>query len=388
MSSRVLPIDVVRVPPGLEPLRAEVRTFLDSEIRRGAFTPQCDSWLTGWDEPFSRRLAEHGWIGMTIPRRYGGQGRTVLDRQVVLEELLAVGAPVAAHWIADRQTAPSLLRYGSEQQRAEFLPEIAAGRCYFAIGMSEPDSGSDLASVRTRAVRVAGGWRLTGTKVWTSGAHRAQWFFVLARSAPDTGDRHAGLSQFIVNLRAEGVTVRPVRLLTGEHEFNEVQLDGVFVPDRYVLGEIGSGWGQVTSELGYERSGPERLLTTFPLLAALVSEVRRRADRDPAAVAEIGALTSRLLTLRQLSLSVAGMLAAGKPADVAAALVKDLGTRFEQEVAERARMLADEMPDPDAALGTFTGHLVRGLLHSPGYTLRGGTNEVLRGVVAKALERA
>src|SRR6201991_2384705 len=259
------------LPPRAAALRADVRAFLAQERAGGAWTPRADVWLSGWDERFTKELARRGWLGMTIPVEYGGHGASPLDRYVVTEELLAAGAPVAAHWVADRQIGPSLLRFGTERQKRRHLPRIAAGECYFGIGMSEPDSGSDLASVRTKATRVDGGWRLSGTKVWTSGAHRAHAFFALARSSPvEDGNRHAGLSQFIVELDSPGVDIRPIRLLTGAHHFNEVVFDGVFVPDAMVLGEIGAGWRQVTSELAFERSGPERFLSTFPLLTALV----------------------------------------------------------------------------------------------------------------------
>lgn len=383
MQTMTLVGEVVDLPDTARELRTQVREFLAEELAAGAFTPRCDTWLSGWDAEFSRRLAARGWVGMTVPTEYGGHGRSPLDRYVVTEELLAVGAPVAAHWIADRQTGPSLLRFGSPYQRERFLPAIAAGECYFGIGMSEPDSGSDLASVRTRAQRVDGGWELSGTKVWTSGAHHAHAFVVLARSAPlDPANRHAGLSQFIVLLDSPGVTIRPIRLLTGEHHFNEVMLDGVFVPDELVLGDIGSGWHQVTSELAVERSGPERILSTFPLLVALVGHLVGR-DVGPVADQGIGALVSRLWTLRQLSLSVAGALAGGRAVDTAAALVKDLGTRYENEVIEAARLLAAVEPDPLG--GGLPRLLADAVLHAPGFTLRGGTNEILRGVIARGL---
>jgi hypothetical protein len=376
----------VQLAPGTEELRREVREFLAKERAEGHFTPRCDVWLSGWDERFSRELGARGWLGMTLPTEYGGHGRGTLDRYVVTEEVLAAGAPVAAHWVADRQIGPSLLRFGTEPQKQRFLPRIAAGECYFGIGMSEPDSGSDLASVRTRATRVDGGWRLSGTKVWTSGAHHAHAFFALARSAPvQDGDRHAGLSQFIVELDSPGVDIRPIRLLTGAHHFNEVVLDDVFVPDDMVFGEIGSGWHQMTSELGFERSGPERFLSTFPLLSSLVGELSGQADRlGTAGLREVGALTARVWTLRRLSLGIAASLGSGVAQDVPAALVKDLGTRFENEVIDAARLLVDIPPDPGAE-GGFARLLADAVLHAPGFTLRGGTNEILRGVVARGL---
>jgi acyl-CoA dehydrogenase len=369
------------LPPRVASLRAEVRAFLAAERAADLWAPGADVWLSGWDERFSAELGRRGWLGMTIPVEYGGHGASSLDRYVVTEELLAAGAPVAAHWIADRQIAPTLLRFGTAEQRKRYLPGIAAGTVFFGIGMSEPDAGSDLAAVRTRADRVAGGWELTGAKVWTSGAHRAHAFFALARSAPrDETDRHAGLSQFIVELDSPGVQVRPIPLLTGAHHFNEVVFDRVFVPDELVLGEIGAGWRQVTSELAFERSGPERFLSTFPLLTAMVGELAGAAGVER----EIGGLVTRLWTLRRMSLAVAGALASGEAPELAAALLKDLGTRYENEVVDAARLLVAIPPDPGAATG-FARLLADAVLHAPGFTLRGGTNEVLRGIVARGL---
>ncbi len=377
--------DPVELPAGLADLRAEVRSFLDDERGAARWTPRADVWLSGWDESFSRRLGERGWLGMTIPTEYGGHGRTALERYVITEELLAAGAPVAAHWIADRQIGPSLLRHGTEEQRRAFLPGIARGEVYFGIGMSEPDSGSDLASVRTRATRVDGGWRLSGTKVWTSGAHHAHAFFALVRTEPrDDAHRHAGLSQFLVELDSPGVEIRPIPLLTGAHHFNEVRFDDVFIPDARVFGELGNGWAQVTGELAFERSGPERFLSTYPLLASLVGELAGAGRADAGTRRRVGSLVSRLWTLRAMSLAVAGALESGRAPELAAALVKDLGTRYENEIVDAARLLVDIPPDPGAESG-FARLLADAVLHAPGFTLRGGTNEVLRGIVARGM---
>ncbi len=359
-----------------EGLRTQVREFLGDQLAAGAFTPSVDAWLTGWDEKFTAALAARGWLGMTVPSEYGGHGRSFLERFVVTEELLAAGAPVAAHWIADRQIVPSLLKYGTEPQKSEFLPRIVRGECFFGIGMSEPDSGSDLASVRSRAERVDGGWSLSGTKVWTSGAHLAHAFIVLARTAAvDPAHRHAGLSQFIVNLRGPGVEIRPIVSMNGAHHFNEVILDSVFVPDAMVFGEIGDGWQQVTSELAFERSGPERFLSTFVLLAACADRMASNAiPRDPS----LGRLVARIAGLHQMSTAVAGALERHEPADLPAAVVKVLGTTTEGDIAE----FADLQDSPDSV---FSGLVRAAVDQRPGFTLRGGTNEVLRGVVARGL---
>ena len=389
------------LPAGAAELRSQVRGFLSAERTAGRFVPACDAWLSGWDESFSRRLADHGWVGMTIPREYGGQGRSALERYVVVEELLAAGAPVAAHWVSDRQVGPNLLRYGSEPLKRRYLPAIAQGTCYFAIGLSEPDVGSDLAAVRTTGTRADGGWTVSGTKIWTSGAHRAHALIALLRTGPPDGrQRHVGLSQLLIELDQPGVTIRPIISMTGEHHFNEVVFDAVFVPDEQVVGTIGDGWAQVTSELAYERSGPERLLSTFVLLDTLVGELAARSgdsrsgdsgsgdlgSGDLGSAGAVGRVVARLWACRQMSLAVAGALAAGEAPEIAAALVKDVGTRLESEIIEVARLLTATLrvePDPEGS--GMAGLLAQAILHAPGFTLRGGTNEILRGIVARGL---
>lgn len=189
-----LQVPFVELPKSAEELRAEVREFIKEELASKSFTPQCDSWLGGFDPEFSRKLGERGWLGMTFPKQYGGHERTALERFVVTEELLAAGAPVAAHWIADRQTGPLLLKFGTEEQKQKYLPKYAKGEWFVAIGLSEPNSGSDLSSVSTKAERIDGGWRINGNKIWTSGAHRADQMIVFCRTAPRTEDRRAGFS--------------------------------------------------------------------------------------------------------------------------------------------------------------------------------------------------
>ena len=369
-------------PDGAAELRAEVRGFLRAELEAGSFVPHCNSWMEAHDPSFSRKLGERGWLGVTWPKQYGGHELTGLHRFVITEEVLAAGAPVAAHWTADRQTGPSLLRYGTEEQRERFLPAIAAGECYFAIGMSEPDSGSDLASASVRAEQVDGGWRLNGTKVWTSHASRAHYVLALCRTGEPGEDRHQGLSQFIIDLSSEGVTANPIRLLSGHPHFDELVLEDAFVPDELVLGEIGNGWEQVTSELAYERSGPERVLSTFPLLVELVRE--RYAEATGAPAVELGHLLGRLWAARQMSLAIAMKLQAGVTPDTEAALVKDLGTGLERELTEVARLLVPVEPDLGAD-DPYRRLLAEAVLSGPGFTLRGGTTEILRTIVTRGL---
>lgn len=366
--------------PEPEELRAQVRRFARDHVERGTFTPHCNSWMSQFSPEFSKLLAEQGWLGLTWPEQYGGRGGTPQHRLAVTEELLAHGAPVAAHWIADRQMGPNLMAFGSEELRSELLPAIAAAEALFCIGMSEPDSGSDLASVRTRAVPVDGGWSVSGTKVWTTGAHLARWMMTLARTSGTSQDRHRGLSQLVVDLRSPGVRVSPIVSMNGDHHFNEVVMEDVFVPAGHLVGTEGDGWRQVTAELAFERSGPERYMSTLPLLLAWTREL---AEGDGTATAreDAGLLLARLWALRQASADIARELAAGHSPVVDAAKVKDLGATFERDV---VRVVRRHRPprDPD---GTIERLLHESVVEAPTFTLRGGTPEILRGVVARDL---
>ncbi|HRD75047.1 MAG TPA: acyl-CoA dehydrogenase family protein, partial [Hyphomicrobiaceae bacterium] len=192
---------------------ADVRATLEAEIVRGAFKPTVGA-MTAADPAFSELCGAKGWLGMTWPKAYGGHERTALERYVVVEELLAAGAPVMSHWIADRQSGPQILKHGSERAKRLILPEIAAGRCYFAIGMSEPDTGSDLASVKTKAVRTDEGYRVTGRKVWTSFAHSAHYIIALVRTGGSPEQRQVGLTQLIIDTKSPGVGIRPIINIT------------------------------------------------------------------------------------------------------------------------------------------------------------------------------
>lgn len=372
--------------PELAKLRGALREFLAADRAEFGWQPAVDAWLSKWDEPFSARLGDAGFLGLTIPKEYGGRGLGHLHRYVVTEELLACGAPVAAHWIADRQVGPGLLSYGTEEQRRRILPRIAAGRYFSAIGMSEPQAGSDLAAAAMKATRTDGGWVLSGTKVWTSGAHLSHQIVVLARtSALDPQRRHAGFSQFIVPTDSPGLDISPIVLMSGEQHFNEITFGEVFVEDTNFLGREGDGWRQVTAELSFERSGPERILSTAPLLTALIPVLARQADLDDRTAAAVGDLLARLISLRQLSVSVARALADGQSPANEAALVKDLGTRFEQQSVELAADLLSYVSADTEGRPHVADLLETARSHAPMFTLRGGTNEVLRGMVAKGL---
>jgi alkylation response protein AidB-like acyl-CoA dehydrogenase len=320
---------------------------------------------------------------MTWPRRYGGRELSSLARFVVTAELLAAGAPCGAHWIADRQSGPQILKHGSERAREEILPRVCRGECFFGIGMSEPDSGSDLAAVRTRARRQGDAWVINGSKIWTSQAHRVHYLIALARTGDAGPDRHGGLTQFIIDLSAPGVVVRPIHNLSGGHEFNEVFFRDYVVPDDMRLGAEGEGWAMVTGELAFERSGPDRFLSDFRLLCELIDRIGDKPDARQAA--EIGRLVAHLAVLLRMSTSVAGLLDQGRSPNTEAALVKDVGTTFEREVPEMARRLLAVEPSLDEHDERFAETMAHVVLHAPSFTIRGGTREILRGIIARGL---
>lgn len=345
----------------------------------GRFVPRLDSWMRSNDRAFSRALGERGWIGVTWPTDLGGSGQSNLARLVITEELLRGGAPVAAHWMADRQIGPAILRFGTRKLQEEFLPRIAKGEITFCVCMSETEAGSDLASVRTRARLTGGRWVVSGHKIWTTHAHNSDFAYVLART-DDQGPKHAGLTEFIVDMRAPGVMVRPILDLAGEHHFNEVFFDDVVVEDGRVIGEVGSGWQQVTEQLSFERGGAERVLSVYPLLVAAV-EVMRSLPKSELLSETVGRLSARLAGLRQMAWNVAIALDEGKAPMRDAAVLKYLGTRFEQESADVLRQAMDITPRPGAGV---KGLLAEALVASPAFTIQGGTTEMLLTIISRS----
>lgn len=363
-------------------LREEVRAFVRTELPGYTAEERTYSW-NAYDAAFAQKLGRRGWIGMTWPKKYGGHERTSLERYIVTEELLAAGAPLGFCWVADRQSGPLMLRYGSEVQRQRFLPLISAGECSFCIGMSEPDAGSDLSAVRTRAIRVEGGYRVNGRKIWTSNAHLSEYLILFCRTAdknPD--DRHAGFSQLIVRLKTPGITIRPINYMNGEHRWNEVTFDDVLIEEGMLIGKEGDGWSQLTSELAFERSGPDRILSSFTLVLQLLQAFH--GSKDSKVTQAIGKMTAHLVILRALSRSVAGMLQSGSSPVLQASVVKDLGTTFEQSIVEIARELLSMEP---LRLGgsTLSTVLANSIMLAPGYSIRGGAREVLRSIIARGL---
>ena len=378
-----LSLPLTRIPPEDEALRAEVRAFLAEATRRLPAHVRARSW-GGYSTELSRQLAARGWVGISLPKAYGGGGRSAFARYVLVEEYLNFGAPVGSHWIADRQSAPLILKYGSEAQKQFYVPRICRGEAFFCIGMSEPNAGSDLASVKTRATPNAQGFLLNGQKIWTTNAHHCQYMIALVRTSGSADDRHKGLSQIIVDLSLPGVTVRPIEDLSGDSHFCEVFFDNVQLAADALIGAEGQGWEQVTAELAFERSGPERLFSSIVLFDQWLDYVRTPQGRSDSAQRLAGKVLTQLAPLRAMSVAVQEKLTRGESPIVEAALVKELGTTLEQMIpaAVADELFAREAEDVPVELLMTLKYVTEA---SPSYSLRGGTRDILRGMIARGL---
>jgi alkylation response protein AidB-like acyl-CoA dehydrogenase len=317
---------------------------------------------------------------MTWPVEYGGGGRSPLERFVVVEQLIAGGAPIAASWFADRQMGPSLLQFGTEEQRRQWLPGILSGESMWCIGMSEPDNGSDVAGLRTRAVPAGDGtgdWIVDGQKVWTSGAAVADWIYLIARTDPDAKP-HAGLSEFVVDMRSPGIEVRRIVDMTGNDHFCEVHLHEVRVPGTNLVGELNGSFRQLMRQMEHERGGIDRLVSN----RLLYEDLRRSGwidATDPLVRQELARIETayrigRLLVLRE-TLGQA-------PAQFSAA-TKSFCTEFEQRLASFAARVAGPhamVLDPS---GDLASRIARAVCYAPAYTIMGGTAQILRNILGE-----
>jgi len=361
-------------------LRQEVRDFLRAELGEG-FESDPKARL---DRAFSEKVAARGWIGLTWPREVGGHGRSYGERYALIEEMIAGKAPIRYHFVADRQSGPVLIRYAQPHVRDRIIPEIMAGRLCFCIGMSEPDSGSDLFAARARAEKVEGGWRLNGRKVWTTAAHIADYMIGIFRTSPPSEDnRRFGLTQFLIDLRSSGIEIRPIRFPSGEHDFNEVLFEDVFVPDDHLLGEVGAAWKQATSELAFERSGPERFMDVYPLLPALIDLMGPEPDKLSAE--GLGRMTARLHTYRHMAMAVAGGMDRGLEPVAEASVVKAGGTGWERDMVAEVRRLGRLIENDGPERDSFEEIYERIAAIAPKLTIQGGTIEILLGIVARDL---
>ncbi len=365
-------------------LRSAVREFLRRTLPVDGGRELEDTWMVGFSKEFSAALGARGWIGYTWPKRYGGQEGAYLDRVVITEELLRAGAPVAAHWAGDRQIGPALLAYGSEEQRQEFLPRIIAADLVFCLGMSEPNAGSDLAALKTRAVADGDYYVIDGHKIWTSFAHQADFCYLVARTDAQA-PKHKGISEFLVDMRTPGVTVRPIVDMSGEHHFNETFFEGVRIHKRYLIGQKNRGWYQIASQLDYERSGIERLLSNWCLLRDLGTYARAHGlAADPIWRDRLSRIHVELQIGRWHVYRVAWLLSSGVVPNTETALAKAYCTDVEQQIAALAGEVfgAHAQLLPGSAAARLHGRVARALMFAPAYTIQGGTSNILRNIIA------
>jgi alkylation response protein AidB-like acyl-CoA dehydrogenase len=372
-----------------EAFRQEVRNFLEEELRQGSFTPSCDAWIQGYSPEFTKKVAEKGWIGLTWPQEYGGQGRSNIDRLILTEEMLRYGAPTACHWFADRQIGRSIIAFGTEEQKKELLPKILRGEAYVGLGMSEPEAGSDLASLKTRAVEDGEEYVIDGQKMWTSCAGFMNYIYLVARTDPDS-PKHRGISEFIIQADLPGITIQQTIDITGSEAWGEVFYDGVRIPKSCLIGEKNRGFYQILNQLDYERAGLERLMGNYPLFDAIIQftkETRHNGKplsqdtliRQKLAQLQIEFDVGRLLTYR-----VVLVMDEGRAPNVEAAMAKAYCTTFEQRLASVAteilglygQLLAESKWAP------ILGMAPHSFLGSKGYSLQAGTTEVLKNIVA------
>ncbi|MDI6762345.1 MAG: acyl-CoA dehydrogenase family protein [Thermodesulfobacteriota bacterium] len=371
--------------------REEVQDFLKSELEQGSFDPRQNSMGRGFSQEFSRKMARKGWIGLTWPKEYGGQGRSYMDRLILMEEMLRAQAPIAFHFLTDRQVGPALIHFGSEELKREFLPRIIEAEISFCLCFSEPDAGSDLASVRTTAVEEGDYYLVNGQKLWTSMGHRADYGWLLAKTNPDSNlPDHKTLSEFILDMKAPGVTVQPLINIAEVHSFNEVFLDDVRIPKKYLVGKQDKGFDQIMEQVVYERAGIERLMQNYTVREHLLEYVKTTKKNgkylweDPTIRNVISTLETEFNIGRLLCYSVAWTIDQGKVPNYEASVCKVFCTQYEKRLSDIATQIMGLYGQllPGSKWAPYDGVAAESYLWSPSYTLQGGTVEILKNIIA------
>ena len=372
-----------------EQFRQEIRDFLEGEIKQGLWEPKCDAWIMAHDPEFTKRVSKKGWIGLTWPKEYGGQARSFVDRLILTEEMLRYGAPAACHWFADRQIGGAIVHYGTDEQKKELLPMILRGEAYVGLGMSEPDAGSDLASLKTKATEDGEEFIIDGQKTWTSGGSYINWIYLVARTDPDA-PKHKGISEFFFRTDLPGVNVVPIADITGGEHFNEVFFENVRIPKTSLIGERNKGFYQILNQLDYERSGMERLMANYPLFEALVNyvkETKRKGQplsKDPLIRAKLAQLKVELEIGRLHMYRVAMVMDEGRAPNWESSMSKAYGTAYEQHLASAAIEIMGlyGQLSPQSKWAPIKGMAYHSYLSSKGYSLQAGSSEVLKNILA------
>lgn len=374
--------------PHEDDFRQEVRTFLDEERRRGAYEPANYTLLETFSPPFTRRVAEKGWIGLAWPREMGGGGRSFIEQLVLTEELMISGAPVACHWLAERQVGPAIIASGTAQQRQAFLPRILRGEIIFCMGLAEPGAGSDLACLQTQAQEAGDHFVVNGQKTLIMGAHKSDYMFLLARTgAPDS--RHRGLAVLLVDLTSPGISIRPLLSASGGHTFNDVFFDNLKVSRESLLGPIDGGWLIATQQLALDRSSIELVAVCQRALHGLVTEyvrgVREGLVGDQIIRRNLAEMAVEIDVSRWLSYRVAWMQSRGLTPEIETSMAKVFASELMQRLANEGMKMLGLLGllGEGSKLAPLRGWMENWYLSVIGRTIGSGTSEIQRNIMAQ-----
>jgi len=381
---------------------------LDTDPAVGRFRDEVRQWLAenwlgerqaahdrkpfkerGWDAEFSRLLGKKGWIGLGWPKEAGGQARSPSEQLAFIEEMRYVEAPTGFHNVGETIVGPSLIKYGTPEQKAEYLPAFLRGERSFGLGYSEPEAGSDLASLRTRAVRDGSDWVINGQKLWSTGGDKAEHVWLATRTDPDAKPKHAGISVFLVSLRSKGITIRPSMAMYGK-TFSAVFYDDVRVPAGALVGEVNNGWRVITDALAAERVMIGNLVAHLRRVFDKVTEHVKTASpggrrlKDDAVIRDrLGGLAAEIEVARQFVLRNARVVESGRAPLYEAAMSKVFAGELQERLSEAALDLlgSGALLSEDAATAPI-GELEQVLRHSIMGVIGGGTAEIQRNVIA------
>lgn len=374
-------------PEEVAALRAQLKELVAEHIPDGflgAFTDDpADLEVT---EQFSRELGARRLLTMAWPEEYGGLSADTLQQTALREEMWIAHEPRGAQYMGLNWVGPVIMKHGTSAQREQHLPPIASGEVIWCQGFSEPEAGSDLPALRTRATRVEGGWRISGQKVWTSYATMAQWCFLLARTGAQ-GSRKQGITVFLMNMSEPGVEVRPIKTMLGPHHLNEVYLDDVWVPDASVLGEVDGGWQIVMDVLSFERIGIARYARCESLLRAAPTALGAQWLELPSGLRERWAAAMvRTRQTRLLAYRLLHRAQAGTPPIAEAAQYRVAVTTLDQEVAEvLMEMVGNAALGTHDSTATFAREVEDHWRYAQASTVASGTLEVNKNAAAQVV---
>lgn len=369
-----------------ESFRADVRAFIDATLTPEFWAKHRANGGGGSSPEFSRQAAEANWLAIAWPQEYGGGGRSYTEQMIYMEEMAYAGAPQEHHRRAVQQVGPSIILFGDEEQKQHYLPKIASGELSFAMGLSEPDAGSDLAAATTSATREGDFFIVNGEKKYTSGAHYSDLLWTVVRTDPEA-PKHRGISMLVVPLDAEGVTVEPLIDLQGQHHFNKVFLEDVRVPVDHLVGEENRGWYVNATTMDFERSGIGRIAALRRILDRTI-EAQRDSVRRAGSVARRMRLAEQAVATEvsaNLAYRVTSLQSAGSMPNYEVSITKVLASETDQ-VIHNLHLAITGLPGQlsrlDGADEGATGTAGNGYLAAIPATIAQGSSEIQRNVIA------